>query len=191
MKVIAFCGSARKDGNTSRMVRETFGPLEAEGISTELVQLAGQSLRGCRACYLCVKNKDGRCSITTDPINDYIRKMVEADAILLASPVYFSDVSSEMKALMDRCGMVVRVNGDLLKRRLGAGIAVARRGGAIHTFDTLNHFFLIGQMIVVGSSYWNLGFGKDIGDVEKDEEAMAVMRTLGENLAWALRRIRG
>lgn len=189
MKVVAFCGSARKDGNTARMVREAFGPLEAAGVQTELVQLAGQTLRGCRACYQCMEKKDGRCSTKDDAVNDYIAKMVEADGILLASPVYFSDVSSEMKALIDRAGMVCRVSGDLLKRKLCAGIAVARRGGAIHTFDTLNHFFLIGQMIVVGSSYWNLGFGRDKGEVERDEEAMAVMRTLGENLAWALQRL--
>lgn len=189
MKVVAFSGSARKDGNTARMVREAFGPLEAAGVQTELVQLAGQTLRGCRACYQCLEKKDGRCSMKDDAVNDHIAKLVEADGILLASPVYFSDVSSEMKALIDRAGMVCRVNGDLLKRKLCAGIAVARRGGAIHTFDTLNHFFLIGQMIVVGSSYWNLGFGRDKGEVEKDEEAMAVMRTLGENLAWALEKL--
>ena len=186
MKVIAFSGSARKDGNTARMVREVFGPLEAAGIETELVQLAGKPLRGCRACYACAKTKDGRCAFGDDGLNEFVRKMVEADAILLASPVYFSDVTAEMKALIDRAGMVVRVSGDLLRRKLGAGIAVARRGGAIHTFDTLTHFYLIGQMIVVGSSYWNLGFGREKGEVEKDEEAMSVMRTLGENLAWAL-----
>lgn len=189
MKVIAFSGSARKNGNTARMVREAFGPLAAAGIETELVELAGKALRGCRACYVCLKNKDGRCSHDDDELNAHFQKMREADAILLASPTYFSDVSAEMKALIDRAGMVARGNGDLLKRKLGAGIAVARRGGAIHTFDTLTHFYLIGQMIVVGSSYWNLGFGREKGEVEKDEEAMAVMRTLGENIAWALQRL--
>ena len=186
MKVVAFSGSARLDGNTARMVREAFGTLEAAGIETELVQMAGQRLRGCRACYVCAERKDGRCSIEDDPVNDWISKMVAADGIILASPVYFSDVSAEMKALIDRAGMVCRTGGDLLRRKACAGIAVARRGGAIHTFDTLNHFFLIGQMIVVGSSYWNLGFGRDKGEVEQDTEAMSVMRTLGENLAWAL-----
>jgi multimeric flavodoxin WrbA len=117
--------------------------------------------------------------------------MAQADGIILASPTYFTDVSAEMKALIDRAGMVSRVNGDMLRRKVGAGIAVARRGGAIHTFDSINHFFLIGQMIVPGSSYWNLGFGREKGEVAKDEEALAVMRTLGENMAWLLGRIHG
>ncbi|MFH2009185.1 MAG: flavodoxin family protein [bacterium] len=190
MRVVAFNGSARKGGNTARMVQEVFTELQGLGIETELVQLSGQSVRGCRACYQCKKNADQRCSLKEDFVNDCIGKMIGADAILLASPTYFSSVTTEMKALIDRAGMVSRMNNDLLKRKLGAGIVVARRGGAIHTFDTLNHFFLIGQMIVVGSSYWNLGFGLDPGDVEKDEEAMSVMRTLGQNLAWLLERVR-
>ena len=189
MKVVAFSGSARKNGNTAVMVRTAFEELEKEGITTELVQLAGQQIRGCRACYKCVKNKDQRCSQGDDQVNEWIAKMLEADGIILASPTYFADVSAEIKALIDRAGMVARVNDDLLKRKVGAGISVARRGGAIHTFDSLNHFFLISQMIIPGSSYWNLGFGKDKGDVEKDEEAMSIMRTLGQNMAWLLARI--
>jgi len=189
MRVVAFSGSARKDGNTAVVVREVFSTLEKAGVETELVQLAGKTIRGCRACYKCKDTLDQRCSMTEDVVNECIQKMVSADGILLASPTYFADVTSEIKALMDRAGMVSRVNGDLLRRKVGAALAVARRGGAIHTFDSLNHFFLIGQMIIVGSSYWNLGFGLDKGDVAKDEEAMQVMRTLGENLAWALERL--
>ncbi len=189
MRVVAFSGSARRDGNTAIMVREVFSTLEAAGVETELVQLAGKTVRGCRACYKCKDTKDQRCSMKEDVVNECIQKMLEADGILLASPTYFADVTAEIKALMDRAGMVSRMNGDMLKRKLGAALSVARRGGAIHTFDSLNHFFLIGQMIVVGSSYWNIGFGADKGDVAKDEEAMQVMRTLGENMAWLLKRL--
>jgi len=189
MRVVAFSGSARRDGNSARMVREVFTELDKAGIETELVQLAGQEISGCKACYLCKKNKDERCATTDDIVNECIEKMLAADAILLASPTYFADVTSEIKALIDRAGMVSRQNNDMLRRKLGAAISVARRGGAIHTFDSLNHFFLIGQMIVVGSSYWNIGFGGDKGEVEKDEEAMGVMRTLGINIAWLLEQI--
>lgn len=189
MKVVAFSGSARRDGNTAVMVREAFSTLEQAGVETELVQLAGKTIRGCRACYKCKDSKDRRCSLTEDVVNGCIDKMLGADGILLASPTYFADCSAEIKALVDRAGMVSRMNGDMLKRKAGAAISVARRGGAIHTFDSLNHFFLIGQMIVVGSSYWNLGFGADKGDVAKDEEGMQVMRTLGENMAWVLARL--
>jgi multimeric flavodoxin WrbA len=153
------------------------------------VQLAGKQIRGCTACYLCMKNKDRRCSVKHDVVNDCIGQMLAADGIILASPTYFADVTSEIKALVDRAGMVSRANGDMLRRKVGAAIAVARRGGAIHAFDSLNHFFFISQMIVPGSSYWNLGFGRDKGEVEKDEEGLQTMRTLGENMAWLLKRL--
>jgi multimeric flavodoxin WrbA len=116
--------------------------------------------------------------------------MVEADGIILASPTYFADVTAEIKALIDRAGYVSRANPDILKRKIGAAIVAVRRTGAIHAFDTLNHFFLISQMIVPGSSYWNIGIGRAIGDVEQDEEGLETMRTLGRNMAWLLKKTR-
>ena len=160
MNVVAFCGSARKNGNTAILVNHVFQELESEGIKTELFQLAGKKIRGCIACYKCWENKDQRCAVEKDVVNDCIAMMLEAEGIILASPTYFSDVSSEMKALIDRAGMVSRANGDMFKRKVGAAVAVQRRGGAIHSFDTMNHFFFIGQMIVPGSSYWNFGVGR-------------------------------
>ncbi len=191
MKVIAISGSARKNGNTAILVRHVFTELEKEGIETELVQLAGERIRGCAACYRCWKNKDGACVIKDDIVNPCIEKMKGADGIILASPTYFADITSEMKALVDRSGMVSRANGDMFKRKTGAAIVAVRRGGAIHAFDSLNHFFLIGQMIIPGSSYWNVGVGREIGEVESDEEGMQTMKALGENMAWLLKRIAG
>ena len=190
MYVVAFNGSARKNGNTAIMLKTALAELEGEGVRTELIQLAGITLPGCDACYTCQQRKDKRCVIEGDPLNEYIEKMLAADGILLGSPVYFSDVTANMKALMERAGLVVRVNGDLLRRKVGAGVVAVRRGGAIHTFDTLLHFFTIGQMIVVGSSYWNDGIGREPGAVEKDEEGMQTMRTLGRNMAWAMKKLR-
>jgi len=191
MKVVAFNGSARKDGNTAILIRRVFAELEKEGIATELVQLAGEHIRGCAACYACMKNKDRRCVIDDDIANTCIGKMAEADGIILGSPTYFTDVSSEMKALIDRAGLVARANGDLLRRKVGAAVIAVRRCGAIHTFDTLNHFFFIGQMVVPGSCYWNVGIGRDIGEVERDEEGMKTMQVLGENMAWVLKKLNG
>jgi multimeric flavodoxin WrbA len=191
MKVVAFSGSARKNGNTAILVNHVFKELENEGIGTELFQLAGKEIRGCIACYKCMKKKNRRCSVDRDVVNDCIPMMLEADGIILASPTYFSDVSSEMKALIDRAGMVSRANGDMLKRKVGAAVVVHRRGGAIHTFDTINHFFFVGQMIVPGSSHWNFAVGRDIGDVEKDEEGIQGMEQLGQNMAWALKKLHG
>lgn len=191
MKVIAFNGSARKDGNTVILINHVFESLKAEGIETELYQLSGKKIRGCIACYKCWSNKDRQCAVKDDVANECIEKMLEADGIILGSPTYFADVSAELKALIDRVGMVSRANGDMFKRKAGAAVVAERRGGAIHVFDTINHFFLIGQMIVPGSIYWNIGMGREIGDVEKDEEGIRTMRALGENMAWLLKKTKG
>ena len=189
MKVVAFSGSARKNGNTAILVKHVFAELEKEGIETELVQLAGERVRGCVACYQCWQRKDGICAVKDDCINACIEKMKAADGIILASPTYFADITTEIKALIDRGGMVARANGELFRRKVGAGIVAVRRGGAIHAFDSLNHFFLISQMVVPGSSYWNIGVGREIGEVENDTEGIGTMKTLGENMAWLLKRI--
>ena len=190
MKVIAFNGSARKNGNTAILLKTALAELERDGIQTELVQLAGLTLAGCDACFTCRDRKDRRCVIETDPVNEYVEKVLAADGILLGSPVYFGDITTNMKALMERVGMVVRVNGDLLKRKVGAGVAAVRRGGAMHTLNSLNHFFTIGQMILVGTSYWNIGIGREAGQVEKDDEGMQTMQTLGQNMAWVLKKLK-
>jgi multimeric flavodoxin WrbA len=191
MKVVAFNGSARKDGNTAILIREVFAELDAEGIKTEMIQMAGKTIHGCIACGKCFENKNQRCAIDNDFANECIEKMLEADGIILASPTYFGDVSTEMKALIDRAGFVARANPDMLKRKIGAAVVAVRRAGALHVFDSINHFFLIGQMIVVGSSYWNVGIGLAIGDVEQDQEGIETMRTLGRNMAWLLKKIHG
>ena len=189
MKVIAFNGSARKDGNTAVLLNGVLEELNKAGIQTELFQLAGKTIHGCKACHQCFKNQNKRCSVDDDVLNECIEKMVEADGIILGSPVYFADVTAEIKALMDRSGLVAIANGGIYKRKVGAAVVVARRAGTIHAFDSLNHFFFISQMIVPGSSYWNVGFGREKGEVQKDEEGLRTMKTLGENMAWLLGKI--
>jgi multimeric flavodoxin WrbA len=191
MQAVAFNGSARKDGNTAILVRRVFVELEKEGIETELVQLAGQPIHGCIACGRCFKNKDRRCAVQDDIANDCIEKMDAADAIIRASPTYFADVTPETKALIDRAGYVARANGDMFRRKVGAAVVAVRRAGAMHAFDSINHFFLIGQMIIPGSSYWNIGVGRAKGEVEQDEEALGTMEALGRNMAWLLKKIAG
>ena len=191
MKVVAFNGSARKNGNTAILTNIVLGKLEKEGIETELVQLAGKKIRGCIACMKCWENKDQRCSVTDDVLNSCIEKMIEADGIILGSPTYFANVSTELKALIDRAGMTSIANDRMFKRKVGAAVVAVRRAGAIHVFNSINHFFFIGQMIVPGSIYWNMGFGLDKGEVEKDEEGLDTMKVLGENMAWLLKKING
>jgi multimeric flavodoxin WrbA len=187
MKVVAFNGSPRREGNTAALLRHVLVELEAEGIETELVQVGGQPVRGCTACYKCFTDKNGRCAISGDVVNACIGKMAAADGILIGSPTYFADVTAETKALIDRAGMVGRANGDLYRRKAGAAVVAVRRAGALHAFDTINHFFFIEQMIVPGSSYWNIGVGREPGAVEADAEGVATMTTLGRNMAWLLK----
>jgi multimeric flavodoxin WrbA len=189
MRVIAFNGSARKDGNTSVLLGYVLRELESAGVGTELVQLAGKKIHGCLACRTCSVRKDGRCGQADDDGNALIAMMVAADGILLGSPTYVADVSPEIKALIDRACLVTRANGGLLRRKVGAAVIAVRRAGAIHAFDALNHFFLINEMIVPGSSYWNIGIGWDKGDVEKDAEGIETMKVLGRNMAWLLKRV--
>lgn len=188
MKVVAFNGSARKNGNTSILIQTVFEELNSEGIETELVSLAGKNLQGCIACYKCFEKKDRRCNVDKDEMNEYIEKMINADGIILGSPTYFADVSANMKALIERSGMVSRANEDLYKRKIGAGVVAVRRAGASHVFDSLNFFFLIAQMIIPGSNYWNIGKGREIGDVKDDPEGLQTMATLGKNMAWLLKK---
>ena len=190
MKVVAFNGSARKDGNTAALIKYIFLELEKEGIGTELVQLAGSKIQGCIACYKCFENRDKRCAVDDDVVNECIEKMNDADGIILGSPTYFADITTDMKALIERAGFVAKANEDMFRRKVGAAVVAVRRGGAIHTFDSLNHFFFISQMIVPGSRYWNVGIGRDIGEVEKDEEGVETMKNLGQNMAWLLKKIR-
>jgi len=189
MKVVAFNGSARKNGNTAILLEKVLTELRSEGIETELLQLAGKRVHGCTACMKCRETKDGRCSGLNDFGNECIEAARAADGILIGSPVYFSDVTAETKALIDRLGYVGRANPEMLRRKVGAGVIAVRRAGAIHALDTINHLFFISEMIVPGSSYWNLGIGGPAGSVESDEEGMQTMTTLGTNMAWLMKRV--
>ena len=187
MKVVAFSGSARKGGNTAVMLRRVLDALEAEGIETELIELAGNKAQGCTACLKCRERKDRQCHGRNDAINECIAKADEADGIIIGSPVYFADITPEAKALIDRLGYVAGANPDMLTRKVGAGVVVNRRAGAVHAFDSIMHLFMIRQMIVAGSSYWNLGVGGAPGAVAEDEEGLGTMDTLGRNMAWLLK----
>ena len=188
MKVVAFNGSPRSGGNTEHLIEKVFSRLRTHDIDCERVDIADNPLRGCTACYGCVRNQT-RC-VLKDDLNHWFEKARQADGILLGSPTYFADVSTEMKALIDRSGMVGRANNHLYKRKIGASVVAVRRAGGIHAFDSMNHFFLISQMIIVGSSYWNIGIGREKGEVAGDQEGMETMRQLGENMAWLLKKIK-
>lgn len=184
MKVIAINGSPRKGGNTEILLKAALEPLAKAGWETELVRIGGRDIHGCRACFKCWEKKDGRCVFGKDVLNGVLEKMLAADAIILGSPTYFADVSAEMKALIDRAGMVAMAGGCLLAGKIGAAVVAVRRGGATHVFDTMNHLFQISQMVTPGSTYWNMGYGLEPGKVAGDAEGLRNMNQLGQAVAW-------
>ena len=189
MKVIAINGSPRINGNTSRLLKKALDLLAGQGFETELIQLGGTAVRGCTACGQCRVNQNQRCVINNDMINECIAKMIAADGIIIGSPTYFANMTTEIKALIDRAGYVARGNGNLFRRKVGAAVVVFRRAGAINAFNSINDFFLINEMIVPGSSYWNLGMGREQGDVEGDAEGLNTVNVLSENISWLLQKI--
>ncbi len=184
MKAVAVNGSPRKGGNTEILLKKVLTPLTAAGWETEFIQLGGASIRGCQACYQCFERKNSRCSQKDEFFNQCFEKMVGADAIILGSPTYFTDVSAEMKALLDRAGLVALANGGLFRGKIGASVVAVRRGGGTHAFDTMNHMFLMSGAIVPGSTYWNLGLGREKGEGSRDDEAARNMNDLGQTIAW-------
>ena len=186
MKVIAFNGSPRKDGNTTLLINKVFNELEREGMETEMVQLSAKEIHGCIACYKCVENKDQRCAVKDDAANEYIEKMTGVQGIILGSPVYFIDVTPEMKALIDRTGFVSRANGGMYRNKVGAAVVALRRAGGMHAIDSMNHFLLNQDIVIAGRV---LGIGRDKGEVEKDEEGIQLAKSLGQRMSWLLRKL--
>ena len=187
MKVVAISSSPRRDGNTAILLSHVLAELDAAGVETELVQLAGKSLSGCTGCLKCATALDNHChGVKDDGVNECIDKMLAADGILLGTPVFFGDANATMRALIERTGYATRKNGNPLARKAGAAVIAVRRGGAMHAFDSVNHFFQIAAMVVVGSSYWNFGIGGEAGAVSSDAEGLQTMHNLGINMAWVL-----
>lgn len=185
MYALAICGSPHKHGNTAILLETALGSLKDKGWETEIYSLAGKNLHGCIACGQCLKKKDMRCAIKTDALNEEILpRMFRADAILIGSPTYFAGINTDAKAAIDRGGFVALANGGAFAGKIGAAVVAARRGGPVQVFDTINHFFLVSQMIVPGSLYWNFAYGTLPGEVESDSEGLANMRDLGNKIAW-------
>lgn len=192
MKVVAFNGSPRPNGNTAQGIRIVFGELQKEGIETEFVQLGGRKVFGCLACGKCWETKNNRCIRQDDEMNGFIQKMQEADGIIIGSPTYFSNVSTEVKALIDRAGFVAKANGgDLLRGKVGASVISVRRAGSTFVYSAINFFFGIAEMIIPSSSYWNMTLSLEPGDVQKDEEGIDTFKTLGKNMARLLKQVNG
>ncbi|MFZ5633519.1 MAG: flavodoxin family protein [Bacillota bacterium] len=187
VQVAAFNGSPRTHGNTYHSLGIVLEVLAREGIKGEIIQLGGKNLAGCKACFKCIRAKDRRCAQVDDEMNYFIERALAADGILIGSPVYFSNVTSEVKAFIDRCGMVAKANDDMLRGKVGAAVVSMRRAGGTFAYSAINFFFGISQMAIPGSNYWNTGVGLAPGDVLQDQEGVATFKTLGFNMARLLK----
>ena len=191
MKAIAICGSPRVNGNTELLLSRFLDRLSENNIDTELIKLAGKKLATCQACGMCYKNKDKKCVISNDDFQPIFDKMLEADIIILGSPVYFSSATAEITALMDRAGYVARSNSNLLSRKIGAPVVVARRAGQNFTYAQMLLWYTISDMIVPGGTYWNIAFGRKIGDVSEDKEGLQTIDQCAKNTAWLAQKLYG
>ena len=189
MKVIGISGSPRPQGNTEIAIRTALDVLAEQGIETEFLSLAGRPVKPCTGCGGCGKTDGPRCVIDDPAFEGIVEKFIEADGILVGSPVYFGSATPETMAMLDRVGYISRRNGNFLRHKVGAAITVARRAGQNFTFAQLNYFFLISEMIVPGATYWNVAFGREKGEVTSDEEGMQTIRNLAGNMAWLLKKL--
>jgi multimeric flavodoxin WrbA len=187
MKVVAFNGSPNKEGNTYHAIKLVANELEKEGIKTEIIHVGNKSIRGCIACNQCVKNKNEKCVLPGNEVNEWIQKMKEADGIILGSPVHYSALGATMKSFLDRAFYVTSVNGGMLRHKVGASVVAVRRSGGVPTFNQLNNYINYSEMLMPTSNYWNVIHGTRPGEALQDEEGVQIMRVLGKNMAWLMK----
>ncbi|MDR0544042.1 MAG: flavodoxin family protein [Odoribacteraceae bacterium] len=185
MKVIAFNGSPRREGNTAQAIHTVAAELAARGIDVEIVHAGNKIISGCMACGQCTK--DNRCSNRSDSVNDWIEMMLAADGLILASPVYCAGVNGAMKAFLDRATYAISRGQGLMRYKVGAALVAVRRSGASSALDTLQHYLQFLEMLIPASNYWNIIHGRLPGEAALDHEGQQIMRILGRNMAWLMR----
>ena len=185
-KVLLVNGSPRPDGNTFCALQEIEGQLKKHGIDTEIYQIGTKPVRMCINCGGCRRNGGKGCVFDDDPCNEIARKIAEADALIVGSPVYYGQPNGGILAVMQR---LFFSSGQVVQNKPAAAVAICRRGGATATLQTLNMMFEMMNMPVVTSQYWNIAYGAGKGEAKLDKEGMQTMRTLGNNMAWLLERI--
>ncbi|BAW30842.1 MAG TPA: flavodoxin family protein [Methanothermobacter sp.] len=186
MKVLLLCGSPRKESNTMILLERCADKIREEGVETEIVSLRDMEIKSCRACLTCAKT--GECRID-DGLNNIIEKIRKSEGFIVGSPVYFGTARGDVMSALQRIGMVSRASDKFLEWKVGGPIAVARRGGQTATIQEMLMFYLINDMIVPGSTYWNIVFGWAAGEVEDDKEGIETIEHFGENVAKLIKKI--
>lgn len=187
MKVLAINGSPKAQGNTYHAIMMVGEELKKQGIELEVVQIGDKKISGCLSCGACARNKNEKCIIEDDIVNETIQKMKAADGIIISSPVHYAGIGGTMKSFLDRAFYVSGVNGSLLRHKVGAAVVADRRSGGVSTFTQLNNFLNYSEMLMPTSNYWNVAFGRAPGEIEKDDEGHQIMRVLGKNMAWLMK----
>lgn len=189
MKVVALNGSPKSNGNTYEAIKAVANELEKENIEVEIIHVGNKMVRGCLACNGCARNKNEKCVMENDEVNEWIQKMKDADGIILGSPVYYSAIAGTMKSFLDRAFYVASANGGMFRHKVGASVVAVRRAGGIPTFDQLNNYIAYSEMVMATSNYWNVAYGTAPGEASRDEEGMQIMSVLGKNMAWIIKLI--
>ena len=180
MKVILLNGSPHANGTTFRALSEVASSLQENGIETEIITVGDKEVSGCKACCACVKI--GKC-VKDDIVNVLVEKIQNADGVVVGSPVYYASINGTLKAILDRVFFAKKT----FAHKPAAAVAVARRAGTTATLDIINKYFMINNMPVVGSMYWNMVFGSNGVQAEEDKEGLQTMRMLGKNMAWLIK----
>lgn len=191
MKVVTINGSSRTSGNTATALDEISAVLNEKGIETERIQIGSDAIHGCVGCGYCAKQQNRRCVFDDDILNKNIDCFLDADGVIIGSPVYYAGINGALKCFLDRAFYVASANGALMRHKPGAGVVAVRRGGETTAWDQLNKYFTISEMFVPSSHYWNMVFGMQPGEAKQDVEGLQCMRILGENMAWLLNAVAG
>jgi multimeric flavodoxin WrbA len=187
MNVIAINGSPNEQGNTYHALTIVGKQLQENDIDFKIIHIGNKAVRGCMACGTCWKKKDEKCSINTDPLNEWIQQIKGADGLILASPVYYAGIAGTMKCFLDRAFFVAGSNGGLFRQKVAASVVAVRRTGGSSTFDSLNHYLNYSEMILATSNYWNIAHGRVAGEMLQDSEGVQIMEVLGRNMVWLLK----
>jgi multimeric flavodoxin WrbA len=186
MHVIALNGSPKKEGNTYQAIKMVCAQLEKNKITSEIIHVGGSSIRGCTGCNSCFKNKNEKCVVVDDNVNEWIALLKQADGFILGSPVHFSSLVPDLKAFLDRAFYVATANNSMFRHKVGVSVVAVRRSGGLTTFNELNQYLTYSEMLIPTSNYWNVIHGRVPGDVCQDEEGVQIMRILGKNMAWLM-----
>jgi len=187
MKVILINGSSHEKGNTAFALDKAEAVLADQGIGAERINIGREALHGCIGCGVCAKQQNRQCRFTDDPVNGWLKHMLDADGMIIGTPVYYAGMNGALKSFLDRAFFVAAANGGLFRHKVGMALAAVRRAGALPAFDQINKYFTISEMFVASGNYWNMVYGMLPGEAAGDAEGVQCVELSAANMAWMLK----